>query len=131
MASGINDTFRQVGVAVGIAAWGAIFLGRGAADVRDVASGTPAAVGSAPRRLVEAASSGNLDQAVGSMPAGTRSGAAQAARDGFLSGINEILLLGGVLALAVSVVALLLVREREIERDEVAGREPLPEPSAA
>jgi EmrB/QacA subfamily drug resistance transporter len=30
MAAGINDTFRQVGVAVGIAAWGAIFLGRGA-----------------------------------------------------------------------------------------------------
>ena len=29
MASGINDTFRQVGVAVGIAAWGAIFVGRG------------------------------------------------------------------------------------------------------
>src|SRR5262249_41819217 len=29
MAAGINDTFRQVGVAVGVAAWGAIFLGRG------------------------------------------------------------------------------------------------------
>ena len=26
MAAGINDTFRQVGVAVGVAAWGAIFL---------------------------------------------------------------------------------------------------------
>ena len=30
MAAGINDTFRQVGVAVGVAAWGAIFLGVGA-----------------------------------------------------------------------------------------------------
>ena len=30
MAAGINDTFRQVGVAVGIAVWGAIFVGRGA-----------------------------------------------------------------------------------------------------
>jgi EmrB/QacA subfamily drug resistance transporter len=30
MAAGINDTFRQVGIAVGIAAWGAIFLGAGA-----------------------------------------------------------------------------------------------------
>ena len=34
MAAGINDTFRQVGVAVGIAAWGAIFLGAGASKVR-------------------------------------------------------------------------------------------------
>src|SRR5215212_8036425 len=33
MASGINDTFRQVGIAVGVAAWGAIFLGRGAEKV--------------------------------------------------------------------------------------------------
>ena len=30
MAAGINDTFRQVGVAVGVAVWGAVFLGRGA-----------------------------------------------------------------------------------------------------
>src|SRR4029078_6022401 len=28
MASGINDTFRQVGIAIGIAAWGELFLGR-------------------------------------------------------------------------------------------------------
>jgi len=135
MASGINDTFRQVGVAVGIAAWGALFLGRGASEVRDVAAGSPAASGSAPRKLVEAASSGNLDQPVGSMPPGTRAGVADAARDGFLAGLNEILLLGGLLALAGSVVALLLVREREIDREPEheapLGREPVPEPSAA
>src|SRR5215204_6582155 len=95
MAAGINDTFRQVGVSVGIAAWGALFLGRGASEVRDVAAGSPAASGSAPRKLVEAASSGNLDQPVGSMPPGTRAGVADAARDGFLAGLNEILLLGG------------------------------------
>ena len=45
MASGINDTFRQVGIAIGIAAWGAIFLGRGASKVQEVAAGTPAATG--------------------------------------------------------------------------------------
>ena len=45
MASGINDTFRQVGIAVGIAAWGAIFLGRGESEVRELAAGTPAASG--------------------------------------------------------------------------------------
>src|SRR5215212_3585793 len=33
MASGINDTFRQVGISVGVAVWGAIFLGTGAAKV--------------------------------------------------------------------------------------------------
>ena len=37
MAAGINDTFRQVGIAVGIAAWGAIFLGTGASKTQEVA----------------------------------------------------------------------------------------------
>src|SRR6201991_4555579 len=39
MAAGINDTFRQVGIAVGIAAWGAIFLSRGASEVEQLAGG--------------------------------------------------------------------------------------------
>jgi EmrB/QacA subfamily drug resistance transporter len=131
MASGINDTFRQVGIAVGIAAWGALFLGRGASEVRDLAAGTPAAAGARPRELVEAASSGNLDHALGAVPPGARPAVAHAAREGFLAGMNEILLLGGLLALVGSVIALLLVREREIEREPVAAREPVPEPSAA
>ena len=50
MASGINDTFRQVGIAIGIAAWGAIFLGRGASRSQQVAAGTPAATGDAAAR---------------------------------------------------------------------------------
>jgi EmrB/QacA subfamily drug resistance transporter len=41
MAAGINDTFRQVGVAVGIAVWGAIFVGRGADKVEALTAGTP------------------------------------------------------------------------------------------
>ena len=116
MASGINDTFRQVGIAIGIAAWGAIFLGRGADKVEQVLAGTPGATGDRPRQLVEAISSGNLDTAVANVPAGQRAAVADAAREGFLSGMNEILMLGGLLALAGAVAALWLVRERDIQR---------------
>jgi hypothetical protein len=130
MASGINDTFRQVGVVVGIAAWGAIFLGRGAAEVEGLAAGTPAATGERPRQLIEAASSGNLDGVLSTMPDGARESAANAAREGFLTGMNDILLLGGVLAIAGAVLALLLVREREIERGSSLEAEVLPEPAA-
>ncbi|HEY6776382.1 MAG TPA: MFS transporter [Thermoleophilaceae bacterium] len=119
MAAGINDTFRQVGIAVGIAAWGAIFLGRGAEKVEQLAAGTPAATGERPRQLVEAVSSGNLDSALASVPPGARQSVSGAARDGFLSGLNEIFLLGGVLAFAAALVALWLVRERDIEREPV------------
>jgi len=130
MASGINDTFRQVGIAIGIAAWGAIFLGRGADKVSQLLEGTPGATGSRPRELVEAVSSGNLDSALANVPAGSRAQVANAAREGFLAGMNDILMLGGIFALAGSVAALWLVRERDIERSEV-GAEVLPEPAAA
>jgi EmrB/QacA subfamily drug resistance transporter len=119
MASGINDTFRQVGVSVGIAAWGALFLSAGSSEVTKLAAGTPAAVGDRPRQLVEAASSGNLDQAVAGLPAASQGRVSAAASEGFLSGLNDILLYGGLVALAGAVVALLLVREREIEREPV------------
>jgi EmrB/QacA subfamily drug resistance transporter len=117
MAAGINDTFRQVGVAVGIAVWGAIFIGRGADKVAELTAGTPAAIGDRPRQLVEAASSGNLDQALASVPPSAREQVSNAAGEGFLAGFNDVLTLGGVLALAGAVLALWLVREREIERD--------------
>jgi hypothetical protein len=137
MASGINDTFRQVGIAIGIAAWGAIFLGRGAEKVEQLASGTPAATGERPRQLVEAISSGNLDGALASVPAGARDGVETATREGFLAGMNEILMLGGILSIAGALAALWLVRERDIQRTEAIEdelphvSERLPEPVSA
>ena len=70
MAAGINDTFRQVGIAVGIAAWGAIFLGAGAAKVAGRGRRRPSAAATSPRQLVEATSSGALPQALAAVPRG-------------------------------------------------------------
>jgi EmrB/QacA subfamily drug resistance transporter len=119
MASGINDTFRQVGVAVGIAAWGAIFVGRGAGEVSEVAAGTPAASGDRPRELVEATSSGNLDGVLAAVPAQAQEAVASAASQGMLAGLNLVLVLGAVLSIAGAALALWLVREDEIEREPV------------
>jgi EmrB/QacA subfamily drug resistance transporter len=128
MAAGINDTFRQVGVAVGIAVWGAVFVGRGADKAAEVAAGSPAAVGDRPRELVEAASSGNLHEALAGVPAGARDAVANAANQGFLAGLNDVLLLGALLSFAGAVLALWLVREGEIEREPVEPqREATPE----
>jgi MFS family permease len=131
MASGINDTFRQVGIAVGIAAWGAIFLGTGADEV---SSQSAAITGEQPRQLVEAASSGNLEAATSGFPAADQAAIAEAARDGFLAGMNEILVIGALLAAAGAIAALVLVRESEIEREapaDEAPEEPAAEPVAA
>jgi EmrB/QacA subfamily drug resistance transporter len=119
MASGINDTFRQVGVSVGIAAWGALFLHSGSSKVESLTG----ASGAQARHLVEGVSNGQV-------PAGSGGAAASAARDGFLTGFNEIMLIGGGVAIAGAILTALLVREGEIEREPVAPVG-LPEPVAA
>jgi EmrB/QacA subfamily drug resistance transporter len=119
MAAGINDTFRQVGIAVGIAAWGAIFLGVGAARTEELAGG--AVSGGGARQLVEATSSGALHQALAGVPSQAHAVVRDAAQQGFLHGLNVILVLGALVAFAGSLLALWLVREREIERETVTG----------
>ncbi len=119
MAAGINDTFRQVGVAVGIAVLGAVFVGRGADRVSELAAGTPAASGDRPRELVEAASSGNLDQALAAVPPQDHHAVANAAGEGFLTALNDVLTLGALLCFVGAALALWLVREREIERGPI------------
>ena len=89
---------------VGVAAWGAIFLARGADRISSLVPGAPA------HRLIQEASSGLL-------PHSAHGVVADAARQGFLSGLNTILLIGGLLALAGAVAAAWLVREHEIERE--------------
>nr|MBA3867373.1 MFS transporter [Solirubrobacterales bacterium] len=135
MAAGINDTFRQVGIAVGIAAWGAIFLGSGATKAQEVA-GNGLGGGEA-RELVEATSSGALGQALAAVPQQARELTRNAAEQGFIQGLNQILVLGAILSFAGSALALWLVRENEIERETLAGTPieseaaPAPEPVRA
>jgi EmrB/QacA subfamily drug resistance transporter len=116
MAAGISDTFRQVGIAVGIAAWGAILVGRGADKAAELVAGAPAGSGARPRELVEAASSGNLDQALATVPRQARQVLSNAAGEGLLAGLNHVLILAALLSFAGALLALWLVREHEIQR---------------
>ena len=116
MAAGINDTFRQVGIAVGIAAWGAILVGHGADKAAELLAGTPTTSGDRPRELVEAASSGNLDQALAAVAPPARQLVANAAGQGFLTGLNAVLTLAALLSFAGAVLTLWLVRGHEIQR---------------
>jgi hypothetical protein len=134
MAAGISDTFRQVGIAVGIAVWGAILVGRGADKVAELTAGTPTASGPRPHELVEAASSGTLDRALAAVPPQARPVVSNAADAGFLAGLNAVLTLAALLSFAGAVLALWLVRGHEIQRPPMAPeREPQSEalPEAA
>jgi EmrB/QacA subfamily drug resistance transporter len=131
MAAGISDTFRQVGIAVGIAVWGAILVGRGADKAAELLAGTPTTSGDRPRELVEVASSGNLDQALAAVAPQARQVVADVAGAGFLAGLNAVLILAALLNFAGAVLALWLVREHEIQRPPMEPeREPKPESEA-
>jgi len=112
MAAGINNTFRVLGATVGIAAWGALLYSHGGDRASDLAAGSSAGIGERPRLLVEATSSGDLKPALAALPPTAREAAANAAREGFLAGLNHILVLAAGLALAAAVLALCLIGAR-------------------
>jgi EmrB/QacA subfamily drug resistance transporter len=113
----INNTFRQVGVAVGVAALGAVFEGRIESKLGDLLANGPAALHGRAGELAPAVSSGNTDAAVAAAPPEAQAFLAHAAREAFLSGLNEIFLIAGVTALIGAALSLLLVRARDLQLD--------------
>lgn len=106
MASGINNTFRQVGIATGVAGLGAIFQSQVASKLTQLAPG-------APPGFSDAVSSGGIQAAVQAAPPGSRAHLATAADQAFISGFNEILLVGAIVALVGAVAGFALVRSRD------------------
>jgi EmrB/QacA subfamily drug resistance transporter len=111
MASGINTTFRQVGIATGIAVFGTLFATRLARDIAGGLRGTLLA-GHA-RGLAAAFTQGQGQRVIGALPPGARRTAAEVARAAFTSGLNEILLVSGAGALLAAVAATALIRGRD------------------
>lgn len=124
MASGINTTFRQIGIATGIAALGSIF----ASSMRDTITGSLSAtpVGSRAGELAHEISNGATGQAVGSVPASMRDTVAQAATSGFVDGLNDILLIGAFVAFAAAVLSFALIRQRDYVQGMQHAGEPAP-----
>ena len=123
MASGINNTFRQVGIATGIAA-----LGRDL-PVQDQLEARRAGAEGAPS-FADAVSSGATHAAVQQVPRSQRPGGTTAANQAFISGFNEILLVGGgSLRSSAAVAGLALVRSSDfvVAPD---GEAPAAEPAA-
>jgi len=107
MASGVNNTFRQVGIATGIAALGAIFESGIRSDLAGKLPGNQAT------ELARAAASGATQQALLALPQQAREQAAALARSAFISGLNEILLVAAFVVFAGAVCAFVLVRRQD------------------
>ncbi len=111
MASGINSTFRQVGIATGVAALGSILASQADSTVVSHLANTPLA-GQA-HALAASVSNGSVLQAIATVPAHLRGVAAGAAKAGFIDGINVVLLIGAVISLVAAVLTFVLIRQRD------------------
>jgi EmrB/QacA subfamily drug resistance transporter len=111
MASGINTTFRQVGIATGIAAVGALFQARVESRLAELLGGTP--VAGHEHQLAAAIASGGAKQAIAGVPPGVRPRIEAAANDAFIAGLNDIFLVGAAVAVVGAIAALALIRQRD------------------
>jgi EmrB/QacA subfamily drug resistance transporter len=131
MASGINSTLRQVGTATGIAVLGALFT----AELRHTVTHRLAASPLAAHAQAIAAGIGGSHSTGGSanLPAAVRQLVAGAARAGFIDGLNQILLVGAVIAAVSAVASLALIRGRDfvVEPAAEAGHLTVVEPVAS
>lgn len=120
MGSGINTTFRQIGIATGIASLGAVFQSRVAARLGET-------LPSAPDGLAEAISSGGTRAAAGFAPPGQRVRVVEASKAAFVSGFNEILLIGAIVAFTAAACGFLLVRSSDfVQAPAAEAAEPAP-----
>jgi EmrB/QacA subfamily drug resistance transporter len=125
MASGINSTLRQVGIATGVATLGTILISRIRSEVVAHLSGTPLAVHS--HTLATAVSAGGLRGAIVGVPASMRGLLVGAAKVSYVDALNTILLVGAGVAFVGMVVAFTTIRQRDFHESPVAAGAPASE----
>jgi EmrB/QacA subfamily drug resistance transporter len=119
MASGINSTLRQVGIATGVAGLGSIFASQVRATVTDRLDAT--ALAAHAHQIAHNVAAGGATHAITSAPAPLRGVIASAARAGFVDGLNTLLLIAALVGFAGAVLSFVLVRERDFVNADTAA----------
>jgi hypothetical protein len=120
MASGINSTFRQVGIATGIALLGTLFSSQVNSAVLARVSAVPGLAHSGPR-IATAVQSGEIGSVIGKLPAHARQAVGEITRTAFTTGLNRILLVAAIIALVAGVVALAAIRGKDFAHQHGPG----------
>ncbi len=120
MASGVNTTFRQIGIATGIAVYGSVFASTLRHKLGQAVSGMPALERHLPG-VVAAVQQGNVGQAIGAVPAPARAPLVTAVHASFAGALDVVLVVSAVLALLGAACSGVLIRRRDFV---VAPHEP-------
>jgi EmrB/QacA subfamily drug resistance transporter len=112
MASGINSTFRQVGIATGIAVLGTLFSHTLTEHVRATITTVPHISGRA-AQITAAVQAGQTGRLIAHLPARTGHAVAIVTRSAFTAGLNQILLIAAIIALASGLVSFAAIRGQD------------------
>ncbi|MEV3962557.1 MFS transporter [Nocardia sp. NPDC050193] len=125
MASGFNNTCRQVGIAVGIAVYGSLFTARLRDGLADHLADRP---GFADRagQLADAVHDGRAPAVLMSLPGADRAIAGRAMHAAFAEALDTLFVVSGAVAVLGAVCAVLLIRSRDFlpARPGTAGSAP-------
>jgi len=116
MASGINSTFRQIGIATGIALLGTLFTSRLRDAVATAVHAHPVGIPAA--QITSALQSGHATSLFAQAPATGNSPERLAAlqqitRGSFTTALDHILLVAAIIALACGVLSFVLIRQKD------------------
>jgi hypothetical protein len=111
MASGINSTFRQVGIATGIAALGALFQSELSKRLAPKLAGT--SVAGHAGQIAHAVAAGGAQGVIARVPRVDRAEAVIAVHGAFAASLNEILLVGSIVAFVGAALAFAMIRGRD------------------
>jgi EmrB/QacA subfamily drug resistance transporter len=106
MGSGINNTFRQVGIATGVASLGAVFQSQ-------ISSRLSEQLPHAPSGLADVVASGGIKAAVASSPQASQHQVEVASKAAFVGAMNDILLIAGLIVLTGAALGFALVRSSD------------------
>jgi len=106
MASGINSTFCQVGIATGIALLGTLFSSNVKGEVLARVAAVPGLSRGGPR--------------IARLPGQARPAVGMITRAAFTTGLNRILLVAAVIALVSGVISLAAIRGRDFAQQPAA-----------
>jgi EmrB/QacA subfamily drug resistance transporter len=125
MGSGANSTFRQIGLATGIAGLGAIFANQiqhRTATVLEHTTAGQQVLHQGGAQLAAAMQSGSVRQAAAAVPGPARTVLLHAYRIGFSHVFNDLMVIGAAVAFIGGVLTLVLVRQSDFVHN-VVGRD--------
>ncbi|MDX6627475.1 MAG: hypothetical protein QOE56_2464 [Solirubrobacterales bacterium] len=118
MGSGINTTFRQVGIATGVAGLGAVFQSRIDSKLGELLPHAPAGLSEV------VASGGSRAVAALPLPPGLHAKAVHAADVAFVSGFNDVILIAAIISFIGGALGLALVRSKDFVQPTGGPSEP-------